>query len=324
MSGKSTTLRRCAVTGTGLFGPFDAEGGPNPVPPDALAFEHPGLRHADRITRFCLRGASDALLRAGVKPDDPARDAGGVFLGNALGAFEADLEHQRRLTAGTASPAVFANTLANVAAGWIAILEGLKGPMTTFASGLLSFADAVLAAHRTLSTGPGRFLLAGSGYVRQDDVRRTLHRFRGGPVPPAKEAASFLVLEPATGRPGEILLDGGAAARAAGIADPLPIVVERALEDLPRPDAVLVAGDAGRDRETALRLEGVVETPAILLSDIAGDLGEAAPALGAVLATRWLGGDWAPEPPSPPPRAVLVAGLDPCARRAFALRFGRR
>ncbi|MBI4769046.1 MAG: ATP-binding protein, partial [Chloroflexi bacterium] len=59
--------------------------------------------------------------------------------------------------------AVFTLTLPNVAAGWISIMEQLKGPLASFASGCLAPAEAIVrAAREILSGAPGPCLAGGA------------------------------------------------------------------------------------------------------------------------------------------------------------------
>jgi hypothetical protein len=325
--GSSDPVPRVVVSGCSLFGPFPASGGPGIAPREHIASRDPRLRHADRVTLLCLRGASLAVEDAGWAPEDPRRETCGLSLGNAYGAYEADLAHQRTVLKDggrAASPAVFTLTLPNVAAGWISILERLKGPLATYASGLLAPAEAIARAFLDLRAGePGPFL-AGGAQPFQEDVHDVLERARrGGSRGPVSEAAAFFVLERAAPPAGAVYIEGAGLARASGGTDPMEEALRRAGAVPSAESAALVAGDASRDAEAAAAMEKRGWKVAGAVSGLLGDLGEAACAAGAALAVRWLRGLWAPPGASGSPDSVAVAGLDPCGKRAFALRFDK-
>jgi hypothetical protein len=312
------------VLGASLLGPFQAESGPGTAPAEVLEFDDDRLRRIDRVTRLGLRGVESALIDGNLAREDPARARCGIFLGNAYGAYEANLGHQRLILeegGRAASPAVFTNTLANVAAGWISIIEGLKGPMITFASGLLAGAEAIVHAFHHAQEAQGDLLLAGSAYAFHEDVHAALERARGKRLSPPNECAAFLLLAPESEPPGSVCLTGAGMARTPAGQDPLRSALDQAQASPAEVEAALAAGDAAQDEETASRLEGLGFGSIHACTAIFGDLGEAAPVAGAVLAVRWIRGTWAPPGMGTGARSILVAGLDPCGRRAFALRF---
>jgi hypothetical protein len=312
------------VLGTALFGPFAPDGGPGLAPEADLEFDDERLRRIDRVTRLCLRGASKALEDGGLRPGEARRESCGLYLGNAYGAWEANLRHQRIILeqgGRFASPAVFSNTLANVAAGWVSIVEGLKGPLFTFVGSALAGAEAVSCAGLCIREGSSGPMLAGGAHAFNEDVHRVRTRARGREAHPPAECSAFLLLSGS--RPGKpcVALKGWGLARASGVSDPLDRAVADAIGEAGPPDAWIVAGDAARDEEARVRLEAMGARGTVVVSEGHGDLAEAAPTAGAVLGARWLLGAWRPEGESGPVQSVLVAGLDPCARRAFALLF---
>jgi 3-oxoacyl-(acyl-carrier-protein) synthase len=312
------------VVGWGLFGPFPGGAGPRLAPEAALEFSDDRFRRLDRVTRLAILGARAALQRGRLPENHPNRDRCGVFLGNAYGAYEANLEHQRQILSHggrSASPAAFTNTLPNVASGWISISERLKGPVATFAGGPLATGEAVASAFVHLQTGLEDLLLAGGAFAYQEDVHAALARRRNHPTPPPAEIAAFLLLSGPTTSTGAVRLCGTGTARASGTPDPLARAIRLSGVRPEAVDAVLVSGDPSTDEETTSRLHDLGFLKTHPTAQILGDTAEAAPAVGAVLAAQWLIGEWAPPENDHSPRSVLVTGLDPCSRRSFALHF---
>jgi hypothetical protein len=191
----------------------------------------------------------------------------------------------------------------------------------TFAGGLTASAEAVAAAFLHLQSSSGDWLLAGGSHPFNEDVHRALRAAgKPGKITPVEGAAFLLLARDGVQAP-RGALRGVGWARSSGTPDPLEATLEKAEAEPDTTDAVIAAGDAALDGETRDRLTGLGFGNVAVLSSLYGDLGEAAPAVASVLAVRWLQGTWLPSGSSESVGSVLVAGLDPCARRAFALRF---
>jgi hypothetical protein len=310
------------VAGCGLFGPFKGTDGPGLAPDPSLEFEDDRYRRLDRVTRLGLRGAEAALEDGGIPPGDPVRGKCGIFLGNAYGTYPANLAHQRLILeegGRSASPAIFTTTLPNVPSGWISIAGKLQGPLMTFAGGLTASAEAMAAAFLHLQSSRTDWLLAGGAHAHDEEVHRALGGAGRSQKPTPNEGAAFLLLACDGVESPRATFTGAGWARASGVPDPLEAALSKA--GAQTTDAVLAAGDATRDGETRERLNVLGFHPVDPLSARYGDLGEAAPAVASVLAVGWVRGEWSPSEGPSPVDSVLVAGLDPCARRAFALRF---
>ncbi len=124
-----------------------------------------GLRTFDRLTRLTLVAVQGALQESGLG-ELAARypDRFGVAWGSAFGALEsieelhrvAEMEEPRFI-----NPNRFPNTVANAAAGQVAIWYGLSGPNITAVDGRCSGASALTHAARKLSAGEADCMLVG-------------------------------------------------------------------------------------------------------------------------------------------------------------------
>jgi hypothetical protein len=196
--------------------------------------------------------------------------------------------------------------------------------MMTFAGGFLACAEALIQATSDLEARGSGLLLVGGAHAFHEDVHRVLTRARTGSAPPVRESAPFLVLEAGNGEREGVVLEGSALARGPSVHDALEGALSGARCRPDSIDAVLCAGDATTDAEVVSTLKEAGYGEIHSLVDRFGDLGEATPATGAVLSCRWLKGFWAPATEAPPVRRLLVAGADPCGRRAFAMILSRR
>ncbi len=124
-----------------------------------------GLRTFDRLTRLTLVAVQGALQESGLG-DLAARcpDRFGLAWGSAFGALEsieelhrvAELEEPRFI-----NPNRFPNTVANAAAGQVAIWYGVTGPNITAVDGRCSGASALAHAARKLDAGEADCMLVG-------------------------------------------------------------------------------------------------------------------------------------------------------------------
>ena len=113
------------------------------------------LRHMDRFTQFAVVAAQEALADAGleIKPDNAARV--GVIVGSGIGGL-ATMEEQYRVLMergpGRISPFLVPKMIADMAAGQISILFGLKGinyaPVSACATGSHAIGEAFEAIRR--------------------------------------------------------------------------------------------------------------------------------------------------------------------------------
>ena len=205
-----------AVTGAGAV----VGGAPDFAPPlayDALGIGPDGsvpLGHlpeairaramrAERVTQLLLAAGGRALAAAGIDAATAPATRAGIVVGTAFGCFLTNAAYQRRLAAegpAGASPRLFAATVANAAAGELAIAYRLAGPALTVSAGGASGLAALGEAVEILRAGRADVVVAGGadalGGALADWCTATGLAFG---TPPA-EAAAVLVLE----RPGRV------------------------------------------------------------------------------------------------------------------------
>jgi 3-oxoacyl-[acyl-carrier-protein] synthase II len=147
--------------------------------PNARAFEVPGfdaskylgdkgLRTLDRLTKLAVVAARLALADSGLKKDNQfvalSQERVGIICSNAYGSLEAitelnrvaKLEDPRYI-----NPAVFPNTVANSASGYVSIWEGLRALNVAISDGNCGALDAVACADIHLAQGRADALLVG-------------------------------------------------------------------------------------------------------------------------------------------------------------------
>lgn len=147
--------------------------------PNARAFEVPhfepqkylgdkGLRTLDRLTKLAVVAARLALADAGLKKDNKfvalSEERVGIVCSNAYGSLEAitelnrvaKLEDPRYI-----NPAVFPNTVANSASGYVSIWEGLRALNVAVSDGNCGALDAVACADIHLSQNRADAMLVG-------------------------------------------------------------------------------------------------------------------------------------------------------------------
>ncbi|MDD9941612.1 MAG: beta-ketoacyl synthase N-terminal-like domain-containing protein [Myxococcales bacterium] len=128
-----------------------------------------GLRNFDRLTKFLIVSAKQALLDAGLKRDGahlvpPERL--GLCSATAYGSLDvisemakvAALEDPRFM-----NPGKFPNTVINSAAGYVSIWEDLRAPNVTVVDGNCGSLDAVLTAETHLMNDRADAFLIGGG-----------------------------------------------------------------------------------------------------------------------------------------------------------------
>jgi 3-oxoacyl-[acyl-carrier-protein] synthase II len=129
----------------------------SPIPPK-------DLRRLDRFALFAALAADEALRDAGLARDAAEPDERfGVSIGSGIGGVETLLENHRQLLAGERrlSPFFIPMTIANMAAGYVAIRFGLRGPNLCTTTACSSGAHAIGEAVRLVERGDADAMLAG-------------------------------------------------------------------------------------------------------------------------------------------------------------------
>ncbi|MFO0624869.1 MAG: beta-ketoacyl synthase N-terminal-like domain-containing protein [Polyangiales bacterium] len=131
---------------------------------DPLAWVDPKkVRETDRFTQFALAAAQMAWADAGLDRH-PVGDRGGAIVGSGMGGLETIEHHHETLrTRGAAklSPYFIPATIANLAAGQVAMRLGLRGPNYCITSACASGAHALGEAGRWIARGAVDVMVAG-------------------------------------------------------------------------------------------------------------------------------------------------------------------
>jgi len=213
-----------------------------------------GHRTFDRLTKFLIVAASQALGHAGIKRDREfialGPDRVGICSATAYGSLDAitelnrvaELEDPRYI-----NPTRFPNTVINAAAGYVSIWEDLRAPNTTIVDGNCGALDAVLTADLHLCRDRADAFLVGGGEVLTEPLYVAMHKLgvlAEAPDAPGLhlgEGAAYLVVE---------TLEGAAARGARVFAE---IVGFGTSFDAPESEALLVHASP-RAVEEAIRL----------------------------------------------------------------------
>ncbi len=122
-------------------------------------------RKLDEFILYALAAAAEAIADAGWSPDgDEAREHAGVIVGSGVGALKSladaastlEKDGPRRV-----SPQFVRSMCINLAAGYISILHGLKGPNRAVATSCAAGAHAIGDAARLIRHGDADVMVAG-------------------------------------------------------------------------------------------------------------------------------------------------------------------
>lgn len=134
-----------------------------------------GIRNFDRLTKFLLVAAREALENAGVKKGDEfiALDASrvGVCSATAYGSLDAITELDAialKEDPRYINPSRFPNTVVNSSAGYVSIRDNLQGPNATLVDGNCGALNAVLTSATWLATGAADGFVVGGGEALSD------------------------------------------------------------------------------------------------------------------------------------------------------------
>jgi 3-oxoacyl-[acyl-carrier-protein] synthase II len=132
---------------------------------DPLAFvEKKDVKKVDRFIQFAIAASDFALKDASftVQGGDAARV--GVFIGSGIGGFATiEREHSALLEGGPRriSPFFIPAAIINLAAGWVSIRAGAKGPNSATATACTSGAHAVGESYRLIQHGDTDAMICG-------------------------------------------------------------------------------------------------------------------------------------------------------------------
>lgn len=188
-------LKRVVVTGVGLISPvgigteetwaailggksgiakitlFDAKDHACKIAGEVKGFkpeaflDRKDIKKTSRFIQFAVGAAEMAIRHAGLMMgnEDPQRV--GVHVGSGIGGFEViEREHTRLMVGGPGrvSPFFITASIANLAAGQIAIRHGARGPNLTCATACTTGAHDIGEAFRILQRGDADVMIAGA------------------------------------------------------------------------------------------------------------------------------------------------------------------
>jgi 3-oxoacyl-[acyl-carrier-protein] synthase II len=179
--------------------------------------EHKEIKKMGRFIQFAIAGSDFAVNSAQLSIDGDFADRVGVYIGSGIGGFEViEREHKNLLERGPGriSPFFIPATIINLAAGYVSIRTGAKGPNSATATACTSSAHAVGDSFKIIQRGDADAMICGGteaavtpmgigGFAamralstRNDDPQRASRpwdRCRDGFV--VGEGAGILVLE---------------------------------------------------------------------------------------------------------------------------------
>src|SRR5689334_3626461 len=122
------------------------------------------VKKMGRFIHLAIAAADQALEQAGLAITPDNADRVGVAIGSGIGGFEViEREHKTLIEKGPGrvSPFFIPATLANLAAGWVSIRSGAKGPNTATATACTSSAHTIGEALRLIQRGDADAMVAG-------------------------------------------------------------------------------------------------------------------------------------------------------------------
>ncbi|MDD6351062.1 MAG: beta-ketoacyl-ACP synthase II [Lachnospiraceae bacterium] len=121
-------------------------------------------RKMDRYTQFAMVAARQAMTDSGLQELDESRDRWGVIMSSGIGGISTiEKEKVRGMEKGydRVSPHFIPMSIANMAAGQIAIAYGLHGMCTSIVTACASAANAIGDSFRHICDGYGDVMVAG-------------------------------------------------------------------------------------------------------------------------------------------------------------------
>jgi 3-oxoacyl-[acyl-carrier-protein] synthase II len=209
VAGRSGVRRLPDTLAPGLRSPIGA-----PVDFDGAAhFPAPRLRQLDRVSQLALAAARQAILDSGLDLTVEPAERSGVFVGSGMGGAATTDSGYHTLYAERSDripPYSVLNAMTNAPAAWIAIENGLQGPLLTYSTACSSGAVAIGEAARRIQSGEADIMIAGGaeaplvpGVLRAWEAMRTLAS--AAPDAPAESCRPF-----SRNRSGLVLAEGAA------------------------------------------------------------------------------------------------------------------
>lgn len=142
---------------------------------DVLDFVDPkDVKKMDIFIQYGIGAAEEAIAQAGWRPEtDAEREATATIIASGVGGFPAMTEAAltvKERGARRLSPFIVPSFLANLAAGWISIRHGFKGPLGTPVTACAAAAQAIGDGMRMIRSGEAEVAVVGGAEGSIDPV----------------------------------------------------------------------------------------------------------------------------------------------------------
>ena len=126
--------------------------------------EKKDVKKMDRFIQLAIAASDMAVADSAISLDHLEGERVGVFIGSGIGGFATiEREHEALLKGGPRriSPFFIPASIVNLAAGWVSIRTGAKGPNSATATACTSSAHAVGESYRLVKHGDADAMIAG-------------------------------------------------------------------------------------------------------------------------------------------------------------------
>ncbi len=130
----------------------------------ALYVERKEIKKMGRFIQFGLAATEFAMAQSGFQIDANNAERAGVFIGSGIGGFEViEREHKVLLEKGPSriSPFFIPATIINLAAGYVSIRTGAKGPNSATATACTSSAHSIGDSFKIIQRGDADAMICG-------------------------------------------------------------------------------------------------------------------------------------------------------------------
>jgi 3-oxoacyl-[acyl-carrier-protein] synthase II len=122
------------------------------------------LKKMGRFIQLAIAAADDAMAMAGLKLGPDVADRAGVYIGSGIGGFDViEREHTKLIAGGPGriSPFFIPSAIINLAAGFVSIRHGARGPNSATATACSASAHAVGDSYRIITRSDADVMICG-------------------------------------------------------------------------------------------------------------------------------------------------------------------